>query len=182
LGPQLKVQNSNTSGEKALHFMNEPVNITLQQRWLGFRGISSNLAETVWFTFAGRNTSPSGDVGIDLDDGAGHIIARMKIYLNGDVGLAKNIADNYTDIIGNVGQNAHTIIFTTSPSTLKYNVTVFQTGGNGFSVENKPMITTNALLFANPAHPSISFLHVSTGSGNHHYIIESVSISKKKPN
>jgi hypothetical protein len=182
LAPQLKVQNSATAGEKAMHLMNVSVSLGAHSRWVNFKGINTNLVETIWFTYAAKNNSPSGNVMIDLSDGAGHLMARMRIHSNGDVRLAKNILDDYTDLIGNIGQNAHTVVFTTSPSTLKYNVTVFQTGGSAITAENKPMITTNALEFTNPANPSISFSHASMGSGNHHYVIETVQISRKKPN
>lgn len=181
LTAQLKVQNSATAGEKAMHLMNVPVNVGQHARWVNFRGINTNLVETLWFTYAAKNNNPAGNVLIDVSDGSGHIMARMRIHSNGDVRLAKNLLDDYTDLIGNVGLNPHTVIFTTSPSSLKYNVTVFQTGGSAITAENKPMITTNALEFANPAKPTISFTHASTGGGNHHYIVETVSISKKKP-
>lgn len=181
LAVQLKVQNSATAGEKAMHLMNMPVEISGHNRWVSFRGINTNLVETLWFTYAAKNSNPGGNVLIDVSDGAGHLMARMRIHSNGDVKLAKNILDDYTDHIGNIGQNPHTVIFTTSPSSLKYNVTIFQTGGSAITAENKPMITTNNLEFANPANPSISFSHSTTGSGNHHYIIETVSISRKKP-
>ncbi|MBL7737339.1 MAG: hypothetical protein JNL51_17910 [Chitinophagaceae bacterium] len=180
--PQLKVQNSIAAGEKALHLMNFPVNLGPHNRWIGFRSIGTNLASTIWFMYTAKNTNPSGNVMIDIADGAGCLMTRMRIHSNGEVRLAKNLMDNYTDLIGNIGQNKHTVIFTTSPSTLKYNVTILQTGGEAITAENKPMITENALEFANPAHPSISFSHASTGSGDHHYVIESVTISKKKPN
>jgi hypothetical protein len=182
LASQLSVENSSDAGKKAMHLMNVPVSVGGHSKWISFRGISTNLVETLWFTYAAKNNNPAGHVMIDVSDGAGHLLARMRIHSNGDIRLAKNILDDYTDLIGNIGQNAHTVVFTTSPSSLKYNVTVFQTGGSAITAENKPMITTNALEFANPAHPTISFSHASTGSGNHHYIIESVSISRKKPN
>ena len=181
LEPQLKVQDSETAGQKALHFMNVPVSVGSHQKWLGFRGINTNLVETLWFTYAAKNTLPAGNILVDVSDGEGHLMARMRIHGNGEVRLAKNLTDDYTDLIGNVGLNPHTVVFTTSPSTLKYNVTIFQTGGSAITAENKPMITTNALEFANPARPTMSFSHTSTGSGNHHYVIESVQISRKQP-
>jgi hypothetical protein len=61
---------------------------------------------------------------IDVDDGGASLMARMRISPNGDVGLATNLWDNYSNIIGNVGSETHTIVFTASPSTLKYNDTL----------------------------------------------------------
>lgn len=183
LTPQLAVVNSATAGEKALNFRNMTVAIPSgHNRWLNFRGISTNLVETLWFVYNAKNTSATSNVLIDVSDGSGHLMARMRIQSSGDVGLATNILDNYSNVIGNVGSGSHTIIFTVMPSTLKYNVSIYPSSGPVITAENKPMITENALEFANPAHPSVSFQHESTsGSGGHQYIIESVSISRKKP-
>ena len=181
LTPQLEVQNSATAGEKALHLKNTTVALGAHNRWVNFRGISTNLVNTLWFNYTARNTSPSGNVLVDLSDGEGHLIARMRISSNGDVHLAKNILDVYTDHIGSVGTGAHTVIFTVMPSALKYNVTIFPVSGSAVTAENKPMITDNALEFANPAHPTLSFSHQSMSAGNHQYVIETASISRKEP-
>jgi hypothetical protein len=105
----------------------------------------------------------------------------MRIDSDGEVGLARNILDNYTDVIGNVGAQVHTIVFTTSPSTLRYNVTIFKTSGPAITAENKIMITENALSFHNPAHPMLSFQHSAGSSSGHTYAIGSVNISRKEP-
>lgn len=183
IAPQLSVQNSATAGEKALHFINAPIvgEVSGHHRWLGFKGVGTNLVKTVWFTHTAKNINPSGDLLIDVSDGHGYLMARMRIKANGEVGLAKNILDPYTDVIGTLSPNGHTIVFTTTPSDLKYNVTIFQTSGGAITATDKPMITENALMFANPAHPSISFQHSENPNVNHKYIIESVSISRKKP-
>ncbi|MEO6455326.1 MAG: hypothetical protein ABIN97_14695 [Ginsengibacter sp.] len=183
--PQLRVQNSETAGEKALHFINaalagEP--ISGHNRWVGFRGIGTNLINTLWFTHTAKNVLPTGDLLIDVSDGNGNVMARMRIRANGEVGLARNIQDIYTDVIGNLGQNGHTIIFTTMPSELKYNVTIFRTGAAAITALNKPMVTENVLSFANPAHPTISFQYPVSPSGTQKYIIESVLISRRNPN
>src|SRR5688572_24808767 len=158
--PQLKVQNSSIAGAKALHFTNVPIsNPGGHQRWLSFKGVGTDLTKTLWFTHTGQNTSAGNPVLIDVSDGHGHLMARMRIASNGDVGLATNILDNYSDVIGNIGSQVHTIIFTVSPSSLKYNVTIFKTSGPTITAENKPMITEDALSFNNPAHPMISFQH-----------------------
>jgi hypothetical protein len=180
--PQLKVQNSTIAGSKSLHFTNVAIsNPSGHQRWLSFRGVSTDLTQTIWFTHTGQNTGASHDVLIDVSDGHGHLIARMRIKTNGEVGLAKNITDDYTDVLGNIGSEVHTIIFTVSASTLKYNVTIFKTSGPTITAENKPMITENALSFNNPAHPTISFQHSEQPGSGHTYAIGSVSISRKQP-
>jgi len=182
LDPQLKVQNSTIAGSKALHFTNIGIaDVPALERWVKFKGIGTDLTKTIWFTHTGQNTGASHDLFIDLTDGFAHLFARMRISSDGQVALAKNLADNYTDVIGNIGSQVHTIIFTTTPSVLKYNVTIFTTNGPTITVENKPMITTDALSFNNPAYPTLSFQHSKeTGSGQT-YAIGSVSISKKKP-
>jgi hypothetical protein len=180
--PQLKVQNSTIAGSKALHFTNVSIpDVSGHQRWLSFKGVGTDLTKTIWFTHTGQNTGASHDLHIDVSDGHGNVIARMRIATNGQVALAKNITDDYTDVIGNVGSQVHTIIFTVSASTLKYNVTIFTTNGPTITAENKPMITDNQLSFSNPAHPTLSFQHSEAAGSGHTYAIGSVSISKKKP-
>jgi hypothetical protein len=185
IGPQLEVQNSTIAGSKALIFIfnaiNDPNNPPpLSQQWLGFRGIGTNLTETLWFTHTGQNNG--ANVLIDVTDGHAHIIARMRISPNGDVGLANNLGDaNYSNVIGNVGNNVHTIVFTVMASTLKYNVSIFPASGPVITAENKPMITDNPLYFNNPAHPTLSFFHQGLTPTGNSYAIGSVTISRKKP-
>ena len=118
---------------------------------------------------------------IDVSDGHVQLIARMRISADGDVGLAKNIQDNYTNVIGNVGSGVHTVVFTVTTSALKYNVTIFPESGPAITAENNPMITDNPLSFNNPAHPTLSFLHEGSIPTGNSYAIGSVSISRKKP-
>lgn len=178
--PQLKVQNSTISGSKALHYTNVPINNPppLASRWVAFKGIGADLTETLWFLHTGDNIGAT--ISIDASDGHGHLMARMRIASSGEVGLATNIADSYSDIIGNVGSGAHTVVFTMFPATLKYNVTIIKASGPAITAENKPMITDNVLSFNNPAHPTLSFLN-SEGSGGT-YAIGSVTITRKDPN
>jgi hypothetical protein len=182
LDPQLRVQASTIAGSKSLHFTNVSIaDPGGHQRWVSFRGIGTNLTETVWFLHTGQNTGAAHDVLIDVSDGHAHLIARMRIRSDGEVALAKNILDNYTDVIGNVGSEVHTVIFTCSASTLKYNVSIYKTTGPAILAENKPMITENALSFNNPAHPTLSFQHSASSAAGHTYAIGSVSITRKKP-
>jgi hypothetical protein len=81
---------------------------------LSFKGVGTDLTKTIWFTHTGQNTGASHNVLIDVSDGHGNLIARMRIATDGQVGLATNILDNYTDVIGNIGSQVHTIIFTVS--------------------------------------------------------------------
>jgi len=182
--PRLKVQNSTISGSKALNFTFNPVTNpnnppTLSEQWLSFKGIGTDLTETIWFTHTGQNNGAT--VLIDVTDGHAHIIARMRISPNGAVGLAQNLLDDYTNVIGNVGFGVHTVVFTVTTSALKYNVTVFPESGPAITEENKPMITDNPLYFNNPAHPTLSFLHQGSVPTGNSYAIGSVTISRKKP-
>ncbi|HYG37278.1 MAG TPA: hypothetical protein VD908_01610 [Cytophagales bacterium] len=182
LQPMLVVKNSTTAGEKALHFVNSPLSgdISPSDKWVSFKGINTNLAETIWFTFTASNVSPNGNVLIDVTDGHAHIIARMRIKPDGELGLASDVLDDYTDVIGNVGTGNHTIVFTCMFSDLKYNVTVFKSSGN-ITATDKPMIVTNPLHFSNPANPMLSFRHSGATSTNHKYVVENILISRKKP-
>ena len=179
--PRLTVQNSAVAGSKALHFTYNSIGDPppLSAQWLSFRGIGTDLTNTLWFTYVGQNNGTG--VSIDASDGHGHLTARMRISENGDVGLAQNIGDNYSDVIGNVGSGIHTVVFTMFTSTLKYNVTILKDAGATITAENRAMITDNLLTFNNPAHPMLSFLHAGLVSDGSIYAIGSVSISRKEP-
>src|SRR5688572_33338138 len=55
--PRLEVQNSTIAGSKALNFTYNAINNppTLSAQWLSFKGIGTNLTETLWFTHVGKN-------------------------------------------------------------------------------------------------------------------------------
>jgi len=179
--PRLKVQNSTIAGNKALHFIFNPITDppNLSDLWLGFKGIGTDLTQTIWFTYTGKNNGAR--VLIEVADGHATLIARMRISSNGDVGLAQNLLDDYTNIIGNVGTGVHTVVFTVTTSNLKYNVTIFPESGTAITAENKPMLTDNPLYFHNPAHPMLSFMHQDPTAPGAYYAIGSVTISRKKP-
>ncbi|HEX6226695.1 MAG TPA: hypothetical protein VFZ52_19885 [Chryseolinea sp.] len=180
--PRLKVQNSTIAGSKALNFIFNAISNPappLSAQWLSFKGIGTDLTETLWFTHTGQNNGAT--VLIDVTDGHAHIIARMRISPNGTVGLAQNLQDDYTNEIGSVGSGVHTIVFTVTTSALKYNVTVFPAQGEALTAEDLPMITTNPLHFSNPAHPMLSFFHKEPTPPGGSYTIGSVTITRKKP-
>ncbi len=182
LAPKLKVQNSPIAGAKALHFTNiDAGDIPATERWLTFKGIGTDLTETVWFTHTGQNVSPVDNMYIYVSDGHAHLIAMMIIRSNGEVALSNTLGDDFPHVLGDIGTGVHTIVFTTMASSLKYNVTVIRDNGPALTAENRPMITTNALSFNNPAHPMISFQHSGLSDFQHTYAIGSVSISRKKP-
>lgn len=177
--PQLRVQNSDISGSKALHYTAVAINNPppVSDQWISFKGIGTDLTETVWFRHTAENSGST--VLIDVSDGHVHLMARMRITSDGEVGLSTAINDNYSDVIGTLGSGVHTVIFTTFPSTLRYNVTIIQSAGRTITATNKRMITDNVLSFNNPAHPMLSFLH--SGFSGNTYAIGSVSISRREP-
>ena len=135
--PRLSVQNSTLSGYKALYFAQIPVDTLPPDacQWLSFKGIGTDLTQTLEFSFTGKNNG--ADMSIELGDGDGHPMARMRIEGSGAV------HDSY-GVIGNVGSDPHTIVFTMFTSSLKYNVTIIKASGT-INAENKPMITDNLL-------------------------------------
>jgi hypothetical protein len=180
--PRLKVQNSPIAGSKALHFSLAAISdISGHQKGISFKGASTNLTQTVWFIVAAQNTNATtNDVYMDVSDGGGHAMARLTIHPNGDVALTRDLTYTTEDVIGNVGSQVHTIVFTTFAGELKYNVTIFKETGPAITAENKNMLTTNATEFLNPARPQISIANQGT-SGAQIYAVGNVSITKKKP-
>ena len=181
--PQLKVQNSSISGAKALHYTNVSIgDVPGHQRGILFKGVGTALTKTTWVTYSAQNTGASTkSVYVYVSDGHSHFMAAMRIMPNGEVGLANDLAQGNYTVIGNIGTEVHTVIFTLSPSTLKYNVTIFKETGPAILAENKSMLTDDALSFNNPAHPTISFSHEAGVSSGHTYAIGSVSITRTKP-
>ncbi|MGC3944404.1 MAG: hypothetical protein QM762_07790 [Chryseolinea sp.] len=155
--------------------------ISGHQKGISFKGKSTDLTQTVWFVLSGQNTNAtSNDVYMDVSDGGSHPIARLTIHPNGDVALTRDLTYVTEDVIGNVGSQVHTIVFTTFAGELKYNVTIFKETGPAITVSNKNMLTTNATEFFNPARPQISVSNQGT-SGAQIYAIGGVTITKKKP-
>jgi hypothetical protein len=181
IAPRLRVQNSTISGSKALFFTHNSLTSPPPRtaEWLTFKGIETDLTQTLWYTYVGQNMGTA--VSIDLTDGHANLIARMRISSNGDVGLARTIEDAaYSDVIGNVGTGTHTVVFTTTTSSLRYNVNIYKEGAPAIIAENRPMITTNPLSFNNPARPSLSFIHNGSPDG-HSYVIGLVEILRNRP-
>jgi hypothetical protein len=179
MSPQLKVQNSDISGNKALFYSNAVVDNPppVASRWIGFKAKATDLNQTIWFNHTGENMGSS--ILIDVSDGHGALMARMRIKPDGEVGLSTSLTDVYSDVIGHLASGPHTMVFTVFPSTLKYNVTILQSGAPTITASNKPMITEDVSSFANPAHPRLSFLQ--EGSGSLTYAIGSVTISRREP-
>jgi hypothetical protein len=154
--------------------------IPASQRWLGFKGASTDLSKTVWFLYAAQNISAVEDVFVDVTDGFEAPIARLRLTPTGEVSLVKDLNYNNYEVIGNVGSQVHTVVFTTSLASKKYNVTIFKENGPAITAENMPFMQQDHTKFKNPARPTISFTHQGPAS-SHTYALGVVTISKEKP-
>lgn len=182
LAPGLKVREWETPGTKSLEFSNVNTgSISGHDTWLNFRGISSNLAETVWFVYNAKLTGSDAEIITDLTDGSGSPIARMKINSAGQVRLVRG---DYTteNLIGTIPVGArHNVIFVVSGASASYNLLIASPGHELIRLDNQPTFTTNALNFHNPCNPTISFNFSSGSASASKYAIADVTISRKNP-
>lgn len=179
---RLKVKSSTLSGTKALHYIDNTISNPppLSSQWLGFKGIGTNLTQTLWFVYTGQIHGKG--VTVDISDGDVNVMGRLIITGSGDASILHSFSpDSPAHPIGNIGLGPHTVVFTVFTSQLKYNVTIFRDSGPALVAENQPMITTDLLQFTNPAHPRISFLLSEPSGSASYYEIGSVTITKKKP-
>jgi hypothetical protein len=186
--PQLIIGNGTvtpgTTPGKALLFTNAPTvgTVSATDLWVSFKGTSTNLTNTVWIVYTAKNTGAVSPLLIDVTDGTSNLVARMRVDPNGTMALARNILDPYTDVIGNVGNDTHTVVFTLNFANLQYNVTVFRNQGSPLTFANRPMITQSVLQFVNPANPALNFSYQGTYRNvNQKYVIEEIQITKRIP-
>jgi hypothetical protein len=180
--PRLQVKNSSLSGSKSLHYIDNPISDAppVASQWVGFKGIGTDLTQTLWFIYTGK--SHGAGVTIDISDGHINTMGRLVIAPSGEASVVHSFGPDVPDHpIGNVGTGAHTVVFTVFTSLLKYNITIIKENGANIVAENQPMITTNLLQFSNPAHPTISFLLTQPTRSTTFYEIGSVGISRKEP-
>ncbi|WP_159467126.1 hypothetical protein [Dyadobacter sp. 3J3] len=183
LNPRLRITTSNNSaGQKALTFSQAPApGLDAHNQFLSFRGVSSDFTEPLWFSFIGTLSGTGSDLMIDIADGSAGLIARMYFRNNGNVELDRSLAGTPAELIGNIPPGTiHTIILTLDMNKSSYNLTIFKTVGN-ILVKDHPLLLGNPLSYANPAHPQISFRFDENNYDDRKYVIESVSISRKKP-
>ncbi len=182
LASGLKVRAWETSTIKALEFSKVNTGgISGHNTWLEFRGVSSNLAETVWFVYNARLTGSDAEVITDLSDGSGSPIARMKINAAGQVRLVRS---DYTteNLIGTIPVGVrHNVIFVVRGKEALFNLLIASPGQELIRIDNQPTFTTNPLEFHNPCHPSISF-NFAEGTGfDGKYTIADMTITRKNP-
>ncbi|CAG5004501.1 hypothetical protein DYBT9275_03383 [Dyadobacter sp. CECT 9275] len=181
LEPRLRIV-APASGSKALQFNMSPASgLTAHNQWLSFRGISTNFAETLWFTYTAVHSGMGGELAIDYADGSAGTIARMYIGDNGDVRLVRDFATSESELIGNVPPGvSHTVILTLNMNSGTFNLSILKEGGN-ITVKDHRVILENILHYANPAKPSVNFRFDDGESMERKYVLESVIISRKEP-
>lgn len=92
LEPRIKVVASTSPGEKAVEFsQNTAPGLTSSNQFLGFRGISTNLTQPLYFLYTARQSGTFNALIVDLSDGSGALLARMYIRNTGDVSLVNNL-------------------------------------------------------------------------------------------
>ena len=172
--PRLSVKEDSIlfAGSKFLHFARIPLDTLPPEgsQWLRFKGIGTDLTQTLWFIISGKNNG-SG-VTIEVSDGDGHPMAEIRIGGDGF------ITDGNLPI-GNVHYDPHIIVFTMFTSRMEYRVTITTASDSGGTTDD--MITTNPLIFSNPAHPTVSFRHNQVNVFGGAYEIGSVTITREEP-
>ncbi|TLU94603.1 hypothetical protein [Dyadobacter sediminis] len=181
LQPRIRIVNSVGAGQKALRFnqVSAP-GLTAHNQWLGFKGISTNLTQPLWFYFTATHSGTGGRLTIDVSDGVANLFARMMINSNGDVIVVRSFPSN-EELVGNIPPGmSHTIIFTLNLNNGKYNLSILKSGGN-ILVKDIPVLAENILSYANPSRPAIGFRFEDGSSDTRQYVLEEIFISKKQP-
>jgi len=181
LQPRIRIVNSVNAGQKALRFSQVSApGLTAHNQWLGFKGISTNLTQPLWFYFTATHSGTGGKLTIDVSDGVANLFARLMILSNGDVIVVRGFPSN-EELVGNIQPDLlHTIIFTLNLNTGKYNLSILKSGGN-ILVNDIPVLAENVLSYANPSRPAIGFRFEDGSSETRKYVLEEININKKQP-
>ena len=181
LQPRIRIANSVNAGQKALRFSQTSASgLTAHNQWIGFKGISTNLTQPLWFYFTATHSGSGGRLTIDISDGMASLFARVLINSNGDVIIVRSFPSN-EEMVGNIQPDImHTVVFTLNLNNGKYNLSIFKPGGN-ILVNDIPVMVENVLSYANPARPTISFRFEDGSSDTRKYVLEEVNINKKQP-
>lgn len=181
LQPRIKVTASANAGQKALTFseINTP-GLTAHNQFLGFKGISTDFTQPMWFFFNATHSGSGERIMIEIADGSAGVITRMYIDQSGQLSLV-NAFPASEEVVGNIPPGvSHTIVVSLDLSRKKFNLTVFKSGGN-ITLTDRPVLLDNVLAYANPARPSIYFRWGDGASDSRKYVIEEVFITRKKP-
>lgn len=181
LQPRIKVTASTHAGQKAVTFseINTP-GLTAHNQFLGFKGISTDFTEPLWFFFNATHSGSGERIMIEIADGSAGVITRMYISQSGQLSLMTAFPGT-EEVVGNIPPGvSHTILVSLNLSTRKFNLTVLKTGGN-ITLTDRAVLVDNILAYANPARPSIYFRWEDGASADRKYVIEEVFITRKKP-
>lgn len=181
LQPRIKVTASTNAGQKAVTFSEiNTSGLTAHNQFLGFKGISTDFTQPLWFFFNATHSGSGERLLIEVADGSAGIITRMYIDQSGQLSLV-NALPGTEEVVGNIPPGvSHTIIVSLNLSTKKFNLSVLKTGGN-ITLTDRPVLIGDILAYANPARPSIYFRWENGASETRKYVIEEVFISRKKP-
>jgi hypothetical protein len=178
LEPRIRIVASGSN--KALNFSQAVASdLTAHNQFIGFKGISTNLAEPLWFLFTAVHSGNGGALTIDIADGAAGLIARMFISQSGNVSVIRSLPGEEQNI-GNVPPDvSHTCVFSLNMAEGKYNLTIIKSGGN-LTATDLPVLAA-PLEYANPARPTIYMRYDNGDAPDRKYVLEAVSISRKAP-
>ena len=179
LEPRIRIVASGAN--KALSFTQVSASgLTAHNQWLGFKGISTNFVEPMWFYFTAKHSGLGGKITIDITDGAAAIIGRFFISQSGDVSIVRNVATVEEQHAGNIPPDeSHTFVVALNMSRSAYNLIIYKSSGN-ITVEDIP-VANSALSYANPANPTISLRYDDGSSSDRKFVMEAVTISRKQP-
>ncbi len=182
LAPALKIVNWSEGDGKALEFKSKYLSsISGHYTWLSFEGVSTNFAETIWYSYTAKHSGNEGRILIDLTDGSGTMIARMSILSNGTTTLLNNDWAT-TRNIGVIPPNiSHTTIFTVSVNKRTFNLLILGAGMEQIQLTDIPLFTTNILDFHNPANPALNVNFDQAGDNGRTFELKSLLISRKVP-
>lgn len=168
------VENSEKPGMKALNYNSSA-------GFLEFRAVATDLHNVLWFYFTAKNrtnTQTLIELKINQKDG---VLARMVITNTGQIQLKRTFFGDYTDVIGHINPRiSYTIIFAVNVPESKFNVTVTNSGvGRVINVRDKPILYTDPVNSTTLYRPLLMFWFEDTSQND--YVIEDVTISKKRP-
>jgi len=185
---QLEVVNGSSNSTKALLYRGSQVtgNPPETNRWLGFKGKSSNFQKPVKYQWVARSnfTVPGASLYIDISGGSStfaRIIIEYDQTQNQNnaifIKVVKNLATNESQLLGSFGVNeVHTITLSVNLATGKYHISVI-TPNKTFPTNNEFDLLGNLLPATPRAHISFKY---SDYISSYHYPIDGLYIDQQK--
>jgi hypothetical protein len=187
IAPRIRVQNSTTSGEKALHFTQIPFSnsVSEQRVWLNFRGASTSSDKKLRFSWTGQHQNGGFSdqyVMVELSDGGIKTIARLYFYGDGTIKRVEDINSDRQRELGKVDPSLRHVVFVEAnvrTNTYKLDI-VTATGTTNISRDGLPFNSGDfSINSTNPINPGVHFRLDNGGNERRKYIIESVEISQE---